>query len=365
MPSTPSQVRASSVHGLVAPLARPVTPPVLSERALNRALLHRQLLLERSGLALSDAIEQVAGLQTQYAPSGYIGLWSRLRDVRREDLTAALEDRSVIQASLMRVTIHMVARRDFWPFALGVREARRMWALKSSGEPGEAAMVERAASVQAALAAGPRTVKELGDLGAGFVGNLGLWVDLVRVPPSGTWEHRRADRLALAETWVGAPDSTEDAGMTRLVQAYLRAFGPASWRHIAAWAGISVGDARRGGEGLTLVAFRDQDGRPLVDIPDAPLPDPGMPVPVRFLPHWDANLLVHARRTGLLPEVHRPRVFSSRNPFSVGTVLVDGRVVATWSQRDSRIVVELLEDVSSAERRSIEDEREALESFCA
>jgi len=340
--------------------------PVLSERALNRALLARQLLLERVALSIPDALEQVGGLQTQYAPSGYVGLWTRLRDLRREDLTTALEDRSVIQASLMRVTIHMVARCDFWPYAMGVRASRRKWALRTGGAAhGEAAMVERALRMQAALAAGPRTVTELGDIGAGFVGHLGLWVDLVRVPPSGTWERRRADRLALAETWVGAPDSSEEAGMTHLVRAYLRAFGPASWRDIAAWAGTSVTDARRGGDGLTLVAFRDTDGRPLVDIVGAPLPDPGMPAPVRFLPHWDANLLVHARRTGILPEVHRPRVFSSKNPFSVGTVLVDGRVVALWSQRGASIVIELLEDVSSADRRSIDSEREALEAFCA
>lgn len=350
-------------------LARPVTSPVLSERALNRALLHRQLLLERSDLALSDAIEQVGGLQTQYAPSGYIGLWTRLARFRRDALTAALEDGSVIQASLMRVTIHLVSRREFWSYALGVREARRVWALRVPGPDGaaadEGALVAQAARIRAALVDGPRTVRELGDVGAGFVGNLGLWVDLVRVPPSGTWERRRADRLALAEAWVGPPDATLDEGVTHLVRAYLRAFGPASWRDIASWAGISIAVARRGGEHLALATFQDTDGRPLVDLAGAPLPDPAMPAPVRFLPHWDANLLVHARRTGLLPEAHRSRVFSSKNPFSVGTVVVDGRVVATWSLREGRIVVELLEDVSNADRRSIDAEREALEAFCA
>lgn len=340
--------------------------PLLSPRALNRALLARQLLLERVALPIPEALEQVGGLQTQYAPSGYIGLWTRLRDVRRQDLTAALEDRSVIQATLMRVTIHMVSRRDFWAYAMGVRSARRTWALKMSGGPdAEAALVERATRMRAALADGPRTVKDLGDLGAGFVGHLGLWVDLVRVPPSGTWEHRRADRLALAESWVGPSDTTEEAGETHLVRAYLRAFGPAAWRDIAGWAGITVAEARRGGDGLTLVRFQDADGRPLVDLPGLPLPDADTPVPVRFLPHWDANLLVHARRTGILPEHHRSRVFSSRNPFSVGTVLVDGRVVATWSQRDERIEVDVLEEVTTADRRAIDVERESLEAFCA
>jgi hypothetical protein len=225
---------------------RPMTAkaPTLSPRALNRALLARQLLLERASMPIPDAIEQVGGLQTQYAPSGYVGLWTRLRDFPRAALTEALVDRSVVQATLMRTTIHMVSRREFWPYAMGVRHARRRWALRigatPAGRDGEAAMIEAAERMRQALADGPKSVKELGELGAGFVGNLGLWVDLVRVPPSGTWERRRADILALAEAWVGPTDATEGEGLAHLVRAYLRAFGPAPWRDVASWAGISV-----------------------------------------------------------------------------------------------------------------------------
>ena len=343
-----------------------VTARTLTARALNRALLARQLLLERSTLSIPEAVEQVGGLQTQYAPSGYVGLWTRLHDLPRDALTAALEDRSVIQASLMRVTIHIVSRREYWRYALGVRRARQQWALRTSAGGGEeAAMVEAAARIRAALADGPRSVKELGELGAGFVGNLGLWVDLVRVPPSGTWERRRADRLALAEDWIGAPDATEAEGLTHLVRAYLRAFGPSPWRDVASWAGVTATDAKRGGEGLTLTSYRDEEGRPLVDLPDAPLPDPGTPAPVRFLPHWDANLLVHARRTQLLPERYRPLVFSVRKPFSVGTYLVDGVVAGVWSAKDGRIVLDPFEDLTARNRRAVEREREALEAFHA
>jgi len=315
-------------------------------------------------MPIPSAIEQVGGLQTQYAPSGYVGLWTRLGAFDRGALTIALEDRSVIQASLMRTTIHMVSRRDFWPYAMGVRRARREWVIRTRGsEVSEAEMIANDERLRSALADGPRTVKELGELGAGFVGNIGLWVDLVRVPPSGTWERRRADRLGLAETWLGPCDATEDEGLTHLVRAYLRAFGPAPWRDIASWAGISVTEARRGGEGLTLVGYRDDDGRPLVDLPDAELPDPDLPAPVRFLPHWDANLLVHARRTGLLPEAHRPRVFSTKNPFSVGTYLVDGRVAGAWSLRDGRVVLDPFEELTAADQRAVERERAALEAF--
>ncbi|MEA2577574.1 MAG: hypothetical protein QOD78_1162 [Chloroflexota bacterium] len=343
---------------------RPVTDRTLSPRAINRALLARQLLLERSTLSIPEAIEQVGGLQTQYAPSGYVGLWSRLSDVPREALTAALEDRSVVQATLMRVTIHMVSRREFWRYALGVRQARRVWARRIPGATAEEGpMVEAATRLREALVGGPRSVKELGEIGAGFVGNLGLWVDLVRVPPSGTWERRRADRLALAEQWVGPPDTTEEEGLAHLVRSYLRAFGPAAWRDIASWAGITATDAKRAAEGLTLTEFRDEHGRLLVDLPGAPLPDPGTPAPVRFLPHWDANLLVHARRTGLLPEAYRPRIFSSRNPFSVGTYLVDGVVAGAWSLKDGRIVLDPFRELTTAEQRAVEREREALDTF--
>lgn len=343
-----------------------MTERILSPRALNRALLARQLLLERSPLSIAEAVEQVGGLQTQYAPSGYVGLWTRLRDFPRDALTAALEDRTVIQATLMRVTIHVVSRREFWAYATGVRHARRQWALRTPGAGGgEAAMMAAAARLRDALASGPRTVKELGELGAGFVGNLGLWIDLVRVPPSGTWERRRADRLALAEDWVGPCDVTEATGREHLVRAYLRAFGPAAWRDIASWAGFPVTQAREAGEGLTLVRYRDGDGRELIDLPDAPLPDPGTPAPVRFLPHWDANLLVHARRTGLLPEPHRPRIFSSRNPFSVGVYLVDGMVAGAWSLRDGRIELDPFTNVTARDQRAVEREREALEAFHA
>src|SRR4029078_5322697 len=114
---------------------------------------------------------------------------------------------------------------------------------------------------------------------------------------------------------------------------------------------------------LGLVTYADERGKPLVDLRDAPLPDAGTPAPVRFLPHWDANLLVHARRTGILPEEHRSRVFSTKNPFSVGTVLVDGRVAAAWSLVKDRLIVDPFVELTAKDQRAVEQEREALEAF--
>ena len=342
----------------------------LDERDLNRALLARQLLLERVPLPIEDALERMGGIQAQYAPSGYVGLWSRVAGFARDDLTRALEERRVIQATLMRTTIHLVARRDFWLYAVGVRRARRDWSLRTRGTAanaeGEGAMEARAEAMRAALATGPRTVRDLGPLGAGFVGNLGLWVDLVRVPPSGTWERRRADRLALAEDWVGLEDATEPEGRRHLVGAYLRGFGPAPLRDIASWAGLNASDVREAAATLDLVSYRAATGGPtLVDLPDAPLPDRDTPAPVRFLAHWDAALLTHARRTGLLPEPYRPHFFSSRTPFSFGALLVDGRVVGRWSARDGTIHVETFEPLPRPDADAVEAERRALEDFHA
>jgi hypothetical protein len=338
---------------------------VLTERDLNRALLGRQLLLERATVALPDALELMGCLQAQYAPSMYIGLWTRVAGFRREALTEALQDRSVVQGTLMRVTIHLVSRADYWPLALAVREARRALWLRATRHAVSAEDLAAAAAVlRERVREAPLRRPEIDTLvGRDKAIGVGLWEDFVRVPPSGTWERRRADRLGLAEDWVGPEDASEEEGLAHLVRAYLLAFGPAALKDAASWAGISATDAKRGATGLDLVEYRDEGGKALLDLPDAPLPDPDTPAPVRFLPHWDANLLVHARRAGVLPEPHRSRVFHIRNPFSVGAVLVDGRVVAAWSLRDGRIEVESYEEVARRDRDAIEDERSALEAF--
>jgi len=340
--------------------------PQLSQDQLRLALLHRQQLLRRarSDTPIPALIDAMGGIQDQYAPSGYVALWTRLEGFRRDALTRALEDRSVIQATTLRVTIHLHSAAAFWPVALGVREARRTWWLRlQKGTVTEADVAAKAGWLRAALADGPRDTRDLGPDAAGFIGNHGLWVDLVRVPPSGTWERRRADRLALAEQWVGPPDSTERAGRAFLVEAYLRAFGPAPWADIAAWAGVPAPWLKEAAVDLPLARFADERGRELIDLPGLDLPDPDTSVPVRFLPHWDALLLAHARRTQVLPEEHRVRIFSSRNPFSVGCVLVAGKVAAMWSLRDGAIVVEPVRDLPAVERDEVEAERSALEAF--
>ena len=346
---------------------------VLSRRALNRALLARQLLLERSELGLTRALERVAGLQTQYAPSAYIGLWSRLADFSRPDLTRALEQRRAVQATLMRSTIHVVSARDFWLLSAAVRRARREWwhPIARSRGLDAAAMDDVAALVRAALAGGPRRRADLVDVltGAGHDKQLweavGLWLDLVRVPPSGTWERRRADRYGLAEDWVDPVSATEEEGLEHLITRYLRGFGPAALADVASWAGVHVGLLEPVVERLRLRRFRDEEGGELLDVPRAPLPDPDTPAPVRFLPTWDATLLVHARRTGILPEEYRTLVFSNRNPHSTPTFLVDGSVAGAWRYEDGEIQLRPFGRLAASDRRALEREARGLAAFHA
>jgi hypothetical protein len=346
-----------------------VAERVLTQRELNRALLARQRLLERSGGSIPRLVESIGGLQTQYAPSAYVGLWSRLEGFERDDLTRALERRSVVQATLMRVTIHIVSKRDFHLLSAGLRDARFAWWVKAHRGKPTARQVDAAArKVAKLLADGPRRRDELvAEVGidASTWNGAALRLELVRVPPSGTWERRRADLYGLPEPWVGSSDATEAEGVELLVRRYLNGFGPAAEKDVAGWAGVPPARIAPALEAMTLRRFRDESGQELVDLPRAPLPDPDTPAPPRFLPTWDATLLVHQRRTGVLPEEHRPRVFSTKTPQSVATFMVDGRVVGSWRHERGRIVVEPFERLSKADRRALDDEAERLAAFHA
>jgi hypothetical protein len=338
----------------------------LSQHELNRALLARQMLLERAYVAIPDALEAMGGLQAQYAPSMYIGLWSRVRGLERDALTRALEERSVVQATVMRVTIHLVSRADYWPLTLPIRVARRGSWLRATKGPREPEMVAAAETLRIALAEGPLRRKQIDALlGRAVSHGIGLWLDMVRVPPSGTWERRRADLYGLAEEWVGPPDVTPDDALEALVRRYLTGFGPAARPEIANWAGLGARDIEPALERLELVRFAAEDGTELLDLPGAPLPEADTPAPVRFLPTWDATLLAHARRALILPDRHRSRIFHTKIPQSVGTFLVDGAVAGAWRPRDGAIEVEPFENLTAAQRREVDAEAARLAEFCA
>ncbi len=341
----------------------------LTQRELNRALLARQLLLERARLPVPRALERIGGIQNQYAPNAYIRLWSCLQEFRRDDLTRALERRSVVQGTLMRQTIHVVSKRDYVLFAAGIRVSGQEWWRRVSKVPAEVDMRFLARRARTFLEGSVRSRAEIGaflrenDFPRASLWGFGHWLDLIRVPPAGTWQQRRANLFALGEEWVGALAATEEEGIEHLARRYLGGFGPAAKNDIPSWSKVPVSKLDPVLSRMTLRRFRDEQGKELLDLPRAPLPDPDTPAPVRFLPTWDATLLVHARRTGILPEGYRAVVFSTKTPHSVGTFLVDGAVAGTWRYEAGRVETTPFERLERLVERDLRDEADRLAAF--
>jgi hypothetical protein len=340
---------------------------VLTGRELHRALLARQLLLDRAPVPVPEALELMGCLQAQYAPSMYIGLWSRIAGFRREDLTRALTERTVVQGTLMRVTIHLVSRGDYWPLALAVRDARRVLWLRAIRHAVTAEELKASAGVvRERVRDGAIRRSELDALiGKDRTVGVGLWVDLVRTPPSGTWERRRADLYAAAEDWLGPPpaDLTVEEATEHLLRRYLRGFGPATAADVADWGGLRTPDVLAQLERMDLRRYTTDDGLQLYDLADGPIPDPDTPAPVRFLPTWDAALLVHARRKGMIAEAHRPLIFNTKTPHSMCTFLVDGTVAGTWRYEKGEVRLAPFEPLPPAVRVEVEEEAARLAAF--
>jgi Winged helix DNA-binding domain len=338
---------------------------VLNEQELNRALLARQMLLERVKVPIPKVLERMGILQAQYAPSMYVGLWTRMEGFQREQLDRALEKRTVAQGTLMRATIHLVSKADYWPAAIGVRRSRREVWLNARKEYSARQMSAAAAKLRRQLGDGTMSRKEIHELlGSDSVvtNGVNMWLDLVRVPPSGTWERRRADLYAGAESWLGpSPSGLEEAdGIELLARRYLGAFGPATLAELANWMGLHPKRLEPGLEPIKLRRFAAEDGAELLDLPRAPLPDPETPAPVRFLPTWDASLLAHARRAGVMPEEHRAKVFNPKYPQSVSTFLVDGRVAGTWRYEKGSADLQPFGRLNATTRRELNAEAERL-----
>jgi len=348
--------------------------PILSRRALNRATLARQLLLERSTVGIVPAVERLAGLQAQTPHSWYVGLWSRLARFDPAAAGAALVARALVRVVLMRSTIHLVSAAD----ALALRGVMQpMIERRTETTFGRRlAGLDRAAlaaSARRLLDAQPLTPAELGrELAASFNGYdaealsqaARAWVPLAQVPPRGVWGRSGKPAHAPLETWVGAPIPPPDPAAA--VRRYLAAFGPATVADIRTWSGLPalrdvVGELRR-----DLAVFRDDDGRELFDLEDAPRPDADAPAPPRFLYDYDNLLLSHADRArflgGLAYAAFGPE--GNRRPSAV---LVDGFVAATWTTargRDGHVLaVQPLRQLTTSEREAVTGEGIELLAF--
>jgi Winged helix DNA-binding domain len=339
----------------------------VSLRELNRWTLARQMLLERADLDAVTAIERLAGMQAQYSPSPYIGLWSRIRAFKREDLEAALAAHLVYKATLMRGTLHLVSARQFDLFRLASRFPRHVWTA------GPTLLFERGIDVDALreeiLAALDIKALKKPELESAFrhriPADLPDWVAFSVVIYSAINHHEDARFGHFAGSrYMRAPlpEADPEDAMRAVLTSYLAAFGPATRADIAQWLGRSVSIFSGVLESLDLITFQAEDGRRLVDLRKAPRPDADVPAPVRFLPKWDNLLLAYDRRERVLPEGLRKTVIR-KNGDVLPTFLLDGVVAGAWEaplRGPAAMSLTPFTSLSVKNRRAVEHEAASL-----
>ena len=332
-------------------------------RELNRATLARQLLLERRRLPVVRALERLAGLQAQWAPAPYVGLWTRLAGFGRETLERALRREQAVRAVLMRGTVHLVSRRDYGVFGSAV-------AVPSWVSPESAQLADSVHDLLLEFGREPRTRAEVlswlqDERGIDHDGGMGLWYALRTVgrlthaPASGTWKQPRETRYVLIDHEQIDPLPARQ----RLVSAYLGAFGPATRADIAEWSGLRVRDFEPALESLEpLRRFHDERGRELLDLPRCALPSADSSAPVRFLPRYDNLVLSHSDRTRVISDEHRRTVIHGGGMVEA-TFLVDGFVAGLWRVERDRVRVEPFAPLPRTWRREVADEAARLEAW--
>ncbi|MFF5991218.1 winged helix DNA-binding domain-containing protein [Prauserella flavalba] len=348
---------------------------VLDTRALNRATLARQLLLERAELPVLDAVAHLCGLQAQEPQEPFTGLWSRLRAFEPAALDELLTGQRVVRTHLMRRTVHLLTAEDVlaWRSRHDAMLRQRVLGVYRRELDG-VDLAELAEAGRAVLADGePRSMPELARALAGrwpepghrALGELlvGALIPAAQLPPRGLWRTKAGVRYLPLPVWLGrdvdppAPDGTDPAGAA-LVRRYLAAFGPAASADLRAWCGLAGLPGAIAAVRDELVSFRDERGRELLDLPGAPLPDPGTPAPVRFLPAFDNAILGYHDRSRIIDDAHR-----GLSVAGARVVLVDGRVSATWDVEEATVVVTPLRRFSRSERAEVAEEGRALAAF--
>jgi hypothetical protein len=345
---------------------------LLGRRALNRALLARQGLIERRRKPALEAIEHLVGMQAQEPQAPYIGLWSRLADFRPQELSTLITERRAVRMGLMRSTIHLVSARDclgLYPLMRPVLE-RTFKGSSFSKQVAGVDLDELLAAGRDLLAAKPRTRAELSRLlaelwtgvdPASLAYAVTFLTPLVQVPPRGLWRQSAQPRLTTVEAWLGQELESEPS-RSEMVLRYLAAFGPASIKDVQGWCGLTRLRGVVNGLDDQLRVFTDEDGEELLDTLDGPLPDPDTPVPPRFLPPFDNAILAHADRSRIVACEDRPTVYRDR---LMRTFLVDGFVAGTWRVDGSTVHLRPHRRLSREDRVALTNEALRLLEFVA
>ena len=325
---------------------------ILSRRALNRALLARQMLLERADLPIERAVEHLIALQAQEPWDPYYQLWSRLQGFDPFELARLLEERRVVRAtSMLRTTIHLMTADDW----LALRPVLQVVSDRgfAAGSPFGRQLVgvdidEVLEAGLAALAERPLTASQLRSIlverwpdrdSTSLAYAVRYKVPLVQTTPRAVWGKRGQPVLATAGLWLGREVGT-DTDPTDLIVRYLRAFGPASVMDIQAWSWLTKLTPYVESLRPQLRTFRDENGKELFDVPDALLPDPDTPAPPRFLPTYDNVVLGHKDRSRIIGNPAQDFVNGKAQwdeVFLRGSILIDGFVSAGWRMdRDAK-----------------------------
>jgi hypothetical protein len=337
---------------------------VLTLRELNRATLARQLLLERKRLSPTAVIERLVGVQAQWPPAPYVGIWTRARSFKHQALERELAQGRIVKATVMRQTLHLVTLRDYALIRAAMSETNFPWQSELAGR--------LAPSVRKLALGGPvASADAVAHLERNHrltgIGARRAWraarvrAHLVHHHETALWKARPVGRFVT----VDEPEALVPLeARAELIRRYLRAFGPSSLRDVGQWSIMHVPELKASLELLEpLRRFRDERGRELFDVPRAPLPDPGVPAPVRFLPKWDNVLLGFADRTRVISDEIRKQVIG-KNGDVAQTVLVDGFVAGTWfADSRGKVTVQPFAPLPRVWRGEVEDEAARLEAW--
>jgi hypothetical protein len=341
-----------------------VSGRVLTLRELNRATLARQLLLERKRLPPKAVLEHLVGMQAQAPTAPYIGIWTRATGFQRRSLERLLARGDVVRATALRQTLHLVTARDYALVRSAGSETNFPWESPTAKRHAPAIRALAGNGPVTAEAAQAHLEREHGVTGpdARRIWRYGrLAAHLVHHHETALWDAKATGRF-VALPVPEAHDPLE--ARATLVRRYLAAFGPATRRDIVAWSMMHVPEIQRALDTLELRRFRDEEGRELLDVPRAPLPDPDTPAPVRFLPKWDNVLLSFADRTRILPEKHRRTVIKVNGDVAQ-TFLVDGVVAGLWRFENPRVVTEPFTPLPRAIKEKVAEEADRLAEFLA